>query len=104
MPMPHGNERILFVDDEEAVIAFGKRMMELLGYTVTATTSSTDALELFRQNPSGFDLVITDQTMPKITGSELATNFLEIRPDIPIILCTGYSSIIDEEKAFTRSS
>lgn len=98
-PVLHGNERILLVDDEEAVINFGKKMMEHLGYKVSATTSSADALEIFRNHPSDFDLVITDQTMPKITGSELAKDLLEVRPDIPIILCTGYSSVIDEEKA-----
>jgi CheY-like chemotaxis protein len=76
-------------------------MLEALGYEVTIRTSSLEALETFQKNPSHFDLVITDQTMPGMTGAELSVCLLEIRPDIPIILCSGYSSVISEEKAMS---
>lgn len=97
--LPRGNERILFVDDEEMLANIGKKMLENLGYSVTAKTKSNEALELFQQDPYNFDLIITDQSMPGIPGSELAKQVLQIRPDIPIILCTGYSSRVDEKKA-----
>jgi len=96
---PTGIERILFVDDEEMLADIGKTIFERLGYSVTAMTDSTAALNLFRSDPSQFDLVITDQTMPNIPGTELAKQLLQIKPDIPIILCTGHSSTIDEVKA-----
>jgi CheY-like chemotaxis protein len=73
--------------------------LEKLGYKVTAHRSSEKTLELFRSAPDSFDLIITDQTMPNLPGSELAKQILQIRGDIPIILCTGYSSMISEEKA-----
>jgi len=76
-----------------------KQMLERAGYKVTAINSSLEALEMFRKNTQEFDLVITDQTMPKMTGFELAVRILEQRPELPIILCTGYSSIISEEQA-----
>ena len=98
-PMPKGNERILFVDDEAAIIEVVSGMLTLLGYQVTARRSSTETLELFRTLPYSFDLVITDMTMPNIRGDELARELLKIRTDIPIILCTGYSEMISEEKA-----
>jgi CheY-like chemotaxis protein len=98
-PFPRGSERILFVDDEKAVAEMGKKTLERLGYKVTATTSSSKALEMFRANNDKLDLVITDQTMPKMTGGMLAKEFMSIRPDIPIILCTGYSELITKEKA-----
>ncbi len=94
-----GNERILFVDDEEIVADMGKSILEHLGYRVTVYTSSDMGLAAFKDDPSLYDLVITDQTMPEITGAELAEKVLEIRADIPIILCTGYSSTMSEEKA-----
>jgi len=94
-----GNERVLFVDDEQAMVDMGKQMLETLGYKVVAKTSSTEALEAFRAHPDKFDLVITDQTMPHITGEMLAKKFMRIRHDIPVILCTGYSEVITEEKA-----
>ncbi len=97
--IPTGEESILFVDDEEVIVNMGKSMLEKLGYTVTASTSSREALDLFKQDPEKFDLVITDQTMPGMTGAELSVRLLEIRPDIPIIMCSGYSSVISEEKA-----
>ena len=97
--LPGGNEKILVVDDEESIVYMTKRRLELLGYQVTTKTSSIDALELFRSQPDQFDLVITDQTMPGLTGEQLAKELLSIRPGFPIILCTGYSSKIDAEKA-----
>ena len=97
--LPTGGERILFVDDEPAINDICKRMLERLGYTLEARTSPIEALEAFRARPGKFDLVITDMTMPKMTGDELAKEIMAIRPDIPIILCTGFSERINEEKA-----
>ncbi len=94
-----GTERVLFVDDEVALAEMGKDVLERLGYSVTVITKSPDALALFENDPDLFDVIITDQTMPGITGSELAQKILAIRPDIPIILCTGYSSLVDEDIA-----
>ena len=96
---PSGNERILLVDDERLVVDASKMMLEKLGYKVTARTSSIEALELFRHNPGDFDMLITDQTMPDMTGKELAGEMQSIRPDMPIILCTGFSEQMDEKKA-----
>jgi len=70
-----------------------------LGYSITATTSSSEALRIFQERPDGFDLVITDMTMPELTGAELAREFLKIRPDLPIILCTGYSDSLNKADA-----
>jgi len=92
-----GNERILFVDDEDFQADIGKRMLERLGYRVTARTNSLEALDLFRQTPDDFDLVITDMTMPDMTGDVLAQKLISIRPDIPIIACTGYSERINPD-------
>ena len=100
-PAPTGTERILFVDDEEVVVNLARQMLETLGYHVTTHTGSVAALEAFRGHPDEFDLVITDMTMPKMTGAELAPRLLEIRPDIPIILCTGFSEQIDEARVGT---
>ena len=97
--IPGGRERILFVDDEEIVANMGKNMLERLGYHVIAKQKSLEALEVFQNEPGKFDLVITDQTMPGITGLELAGKMLQIRPDIPIILCTGYSSLVNGDIA-----
>jgi CheY-like chemotaxis protein len=83
-----GNERILFVDDEEMLANIGSILLESLGYKVTKKVAAPEALDTFRANPENFDLVITDQTMPDLTGVELSTELLRIRPDIPIILCT----------------
>jgi len=96
---PRGKERILFVDDEELIAEMGKDMLERLGYTVTGQNRSIEALAAFMDDPNQFDLVITDLTMPGLTGVELAKQILQIRPDIPIILCTGFSQLIDEESA-----
>ena len=94
-----GHERILFVDDEWLLADMGKQLLESLGYRVTAVTSSLEALDQFRSRPDYFDLVITDQTMPVMTGTDLAMEILSTRPDIPIILGTGYSRSISREKA-----
>jgi len=92
-----GKEHILFIDDEEIIAELGTGMLERLGYTVTAFTDSSKALDVFHENPSGFDLVITDQTMPNLTGVLLAEQVLDIRPDMPVILCTGHSETVDPE-------
>jgi PAS domain S-box-containing protein len=89
--IPRGTERILFVDDEEAIVALNKHMLTKLGYDVTAMTSSQEAGKLFAMHPHRFDLVITDQMMPHMTGTELSKKLIAIRPDIPIILLTGFS-------------
>ena len=89
-----GTERILLIDDEEMLIQTGKEMIDDLGYNVTGYTNSIQALEAFLTNPMAFDAVITDYTMPHMTGYDLAKNIREIRPDIPIIMCSGY---MDEE-------
>lgn len=94
-----GSERIIFVDDEEILTKMGSASLGRLGYKVTAFTDSIKALEAFKANPDQFDLIITDQTMPKLTGAEMAKTMLKIRPDIPIILCTGYSTIISKEES-----
>jgi len=97
--LPSGTERILFVDDEKAMIDLVKVMLERLDYKVTTRISSIDALEAFRNKPDAFDLVITDMTMPKMTGKDLAQELMAIQPDIPIILCTGFSEKIDKRRA-----
>ena len=89
----------MVVDDEDAIVNINKTELERLGYTVTATTDSLDALEKFRTNPDQFDLLITDQTMPNMTGSELTKEVLRVKPNMPILLCTGYSSVITEDDA-----
>ncbi len=98
-PLSLGKERILFVDDEKALIDLGKQMLERLGYKVVSRTSSVEALEAFRSDPEKFDLVITDMTMPNMTGDKLAEEIMAIRPDTPIILCTGFSQLITEGQA-----
>lgn len=97
--VPTGTERILFVDDEEMLTKVNQSILEKLGYHVTIQNSSLSALELFRKDPELFDVVITDQTMPHMTGSELSKHILQVRADIPIILCTGYSTIVNENLA-----
>ncbi len=94
---PTGKESILFVDDEEALVEMGEELLADLGYEVASRTGSREALALFRLDPSRFDLVITDQTMPDMTGVQLASELLSIRPDIPVILCTGFSHTAGEE-------
>jgi PAS domain S-box-containing protein len=95
--LSYGSERILLVDDEELLLEMEKNMLELIGYHVTTANSSRKALQLFSEKPQEFDLVITDQTMPGMTGMELAEKILGLRPAIPIILCTGYSPNISKE-------
>ena len=97
--LPTGTERILFVDDEEALVEMGEDILAELGYEVTSRMSSRKALALFKEDPSRFDLVITDQTMPEMTGVELAKEILALRTDMPIIMCTGFSYMVDADKA-----
>ena len=97
--LPSGTEQILLVDDEKATVDVVKVMLERLGYQVTTRTSSIEALEAFRNQPDTYDLVVTDMTMPNMTGKDLAKELMTIRPDIPIILCTGFSEQIDKRSA-----
>jgi CheY-like chemotaxis protein len=99
VPLTGGTERILFVDDEESLVEMWQEVLEGLGYKVTGKTSSSDALACFREQPDSFDLVITDQTMAHMTGFRLAEKLLQIRPTVPIILCTGFSDTITPEQA-----
>jgi signal transduction histidine kinase/ActR/RegA family two-component response regulator len=98
-PAPKGEEYILFVDDDEQIVNVVQQILERLGYRVAARTSSVEALEAFQAQPEKFDLVITDLTMPNMTGTELAKRLIDIRSDIPIILCTGFSEAISKKKA-----
>jgi len=90
-PVPTGCERILYVDDERPLVEVGQQILGSLGYDVTVATGSREALEVFRSAPYGFDLVITDLMMPHMTGLELAQKLTEIRPDLPIVCCTGFA-------------
>jgi PAS domain S-box-containing protein len=99
---PTGTKRILFVDDEEAIVRSAQPLLEQLGYGVVAATSSPEALKLFRSQPEAFDLVITDQLMPQMSGLDLAQEVMRIKPDIPVILCTGFSEQISERDAKAR--
>jgi PAS domain S-box-containing protein len=92
-----GNEHLLFVDDEQTLADIGKQMLERLGYKVDARTSSIEALAVFRQHPHKYDLVITDHAMPNMTGLQMAEQLKQIRPDIPVIICTGFSESIDKD-------
>jgi CheY-like chemotaxis protein len=94
-----GREKVIVVDDEEQIVRMQEQMLNQLGYRVTAFTDSISALERFDDSPYSFDVVLTDLTMPKLTGDRLAREMLKIRPDIPIILCTGFSELIDEKTA-----
>jgi PAS domain S-box-containing protein len=94
-----GRERILLVDDEPSIVTLEKQMLERLGYSVTSRVNSLEALAAFTQNPFRFDLVITDMTMPSMTGDQLTKALRKIRPDIPVIVCTGFSERLDREKA-----
>ena len=91
LPIVRGTERVLFVDDEVALAQLGKTMLERLGYEVRACTSSLEALEIFRVDPDRWDLLVTDLTMPRMTGVRLAQKLRELRPSLPVIICTGYS-------------
>ena len=94
-----GDEHILFIDDDAAIVALGKRTLERYGYSVTISTDPVQALEQFKKAPADFDMVITDMTMPGMTGDRLADAMLKIRPDLPIIVSTGFSEQINKEKA-----
>ena len=98
-PIPAGTEHILLIDDEESLIKMAKQLLVSLGYTVTSRINSLEAFELFKARPNAFDLVITDLTMPSMSGDELALKIMAVRPDLPVILCTGFSTRITEEKA-----
>ena len=97
--MTSGKERILVVDDEAILVELNTQRLSRLGYEVSTMTSSIDALDLFRKEPDQFDLVVTDYTMPNMTGMDLAQELMKIRPDIPVILCTGHSETISPETA-----
>jgi len=97
--LPTGTGKILFVDDEECIADTCGELLEYQGYKVTSVTSSAEALEIFKASPDEFDLVFTDQTMPGMSGVELANELLKIRPEIPIILCSGYSAKVSEADA-----
>lgn len=94
-----GTERVLYVDDEKDLVGLAKKMLERLGYTVDGVTSSTDALERFKAAPDRWDLVITDQNMPRLSGEALAQEILAIRGNVPIILCTGLGDAVDKDRA-----
>jgi CheY-like chemotaxis protein len=97
--IPRGTESILFVDDEDMLVEWAKASLERLGYRAAVLTDPIEALETFASDPSRFDLVITDQAMPAMSGMQFAGELLAIRPDIPIILCTGHSATVSPEKA-----
>ncbi len=99
MPILKGSEHILLVDDQKEVVEIEKQMLKELGYLVTARTGSLDALETFKADPDHFDLVITDMTMPNMTGDLLAVEIMQIRSDIPILMCTGFSEQMTDKKA-----
>lgn len=93
-PLPTGSEHVLVIDDEPPIIRIQQQNLERLGYTVTSRTSSPEALETFGASPDTYDLVITDMTMPRMTGDILARKIKAIRPEVPVILCTGFSEKI----------
>ncbi|MFZ0931385.1 MAG: PAS domain S-box protein [Syntrophobacteraceae bacterium] len=97
--LPTGSERIFLIDDEPILVEMGTAILERLGYEVTPETDSLRALEIFRSRPDEFDLIITDYTMPNLTGIDLSREIRQIQPDIPIILCTGFSEKVTEESA-----
>ena len=96
--IPRGNERILFVDDSESIVNVVETMLEYLGYRVTVFTEAQEALKVFSEKPSEFDLVITDYVMPNLTGEDIAQKMLRKRSDIPIILCTGKVDLVPDEE------
>jgi CheY-like chemotaxis protein len=98
-PVPIGSERILLVDDERILAEMSEIMLRRLGYRVTSVASGPEAIAAFVKEPKAYDLVITDQTMPGMTGLDLARHLLELQPGLPIILCTGYSTLVSNESA-----
>jgi len=99
MPISKASERILLIDDEESILEIEKKMLQRLGYTVTACINSLEAKTCFEKSPDSFDLIITDLSMPQIPGDKLAFELTQIRPDIPVIICTGYS---EQESELSR--
>ena len=97
--LPTGDETLLFVDDEKSIVDLFGQILEGLGYRVVSKTNPVAALEAFRSNPDHFHAVITDMTMPQMTGAQLAQKLMEIRKDIPVVICTGYSNMINAKKA-----
>ncbi|RPI77005.1 MAG: hybrid sensor histidine kinase/response regulator, partial [Desulfobacteraceae bacterium] len=102
--LPQGREAILFVDDEEAIVEMVPEMLRRLGYQVISEQSPLKALELFHAQPDRFDLVITDMTMPQMLGTTLIKEILMVRPELPVILCTGFSERINEEKVLAMGA
>jgi CheY-like chemotaxis protein len=98
-PVPTGKERILFVDDEAAIVEISGEMLEDLGYDTVTQTDAIQALNLFKSDPNRFDLVITDMSMPRLSGLEFAAEIIALRPEIPVVICTGFSSRLNEEEA-----
>jgi CheY-like chemotaxis protein len=98
-PLPGGAGSILLVDDETSILSMSGKLLKQLGYKVTAMNMPREALELFRKSPDAFDAVVTDQTMPKMTGVELAAEIIKIRPGAPVALCTGFSDSVTKDKA-----
>ena len=97
--LPHGDEHVLLVDDEPLLVEIMKRTLSILGYRVTSFTDSRQALEWFDRHSDRVDVVVTDMTMPHQTGADLARKILAARPQMPIILCTGYSEVMDADRA-----
>ncbi|MCW5206033.1 PAS domain S-box protein [Desulfobulbus sp. F5] len=97
--LPTGSERIIVVDDDINIAELSRNMLASLGYRVMALNGSIEALTVFEQQPEAFDLVFTDMTMPQMTGAVLAKKILARRPELPVVLCTGFSELIDEQKA-----
>ncbi|MCF8089197.1 MAG: response regulator, partial [Desulfotignum sp.] len=96
---PTGTERILMVDDEPSLVKMVTQILERFGYEVIGKTSSTEVLEVFKENPERFDLVITDMAMPDMSGERMAQEIIQVRYDMPIIICTGHSDCMDENRA-----
>jgi CheY-like chemotaxis protein len=97
--LPWGTERIIFIDDEASIMQVGRRRLERLGYRVKGTTDPRQALAILQADPHAYDLVVTDMAMPHMTGEELAIRLIRLRPALPIILCTGFSEAISEQRA-----
>jgi PAS domain S-box-containing protein len=99
VPIPTGTERILLVDDEPALVEIGQQLLQLLGYQVTTQSSSLHALEMYSRDPEAFDLLVTDYTMPGMTGTQLAESIFKINPDLPVVLMSGLETTNIEAKA-----
>jgi CheY-like chemotaxis protein len=96
--IPGGDEHVLVVDDEHAILSIRERLLLGLGYKVTTFTSSIEALSSFREDPFQYDLLLTDMTMPKMDGKELTKKLLDVRPNMPVIMCTGHSALINKKE------